>query len=311
MVQTVSFDFDLDGTTDREDCAPEDPAIPSPEACDNGIDDDCNGLVDQADDACGPVLRPPESDAYSALLFLSTSDETAFGAEPAYEATLTAFLTEASARRPDAWLPDLGECLSGIDVFFGPETRADHPIGSWLTVEGPSLDFTVHEAAPGYLTGSFPLSQPLAPDADYSVFASFEQGDQLFPLWLPDALTTPQPMASIIPSSLATASFAHTLRLSSDNRFQWAVADAESESYVLIDFIPYTSQDYQVAVRCRVEDSGLAFIDGGELEILGPGADLRVTLTRFLTREAVLPHDGSTALLIGSSGVSGTANLQP
>ena len=56
------FDFDGDGTVDDEDCAPEDPEVhpgapETPEAgtCDDGIDNDCDDDVDEADTDCSGV----------------------------------------------------------------------------------------------------------------------------------------------------------------------------------------------------------------------------------------------------------------
>ncbi len=52
-------DSDGDGWYDDHDCAVMDPAIypGSPELCDDGVDNDCDGLTDQDDDedcaACG------------------------------------------------------------------------------------------------------------------------------------------------------------------------------------------------------------------------------------------------------------------
>jgi hypothetical protein len=55
---TEGGDTDGDGTADADDCAPTDPAIfpGAGERCDNGIDDDCDGAVDNGDSDCNPLL---------------------------------------------------------------------------------------------------------------------------------------------------------------------------------------------------------------------------------------------------------------
>ena len=51
------FDFDGDGSVDADDCAAEDPEIHpgAGEDCGDGVDNNCDGLVDGADPECADV----------------------------------------------------------------------------------------------------------------------------------------------------------------------------------------------------------------------------------------------------------------
>ena len=58
------FDFDLDGSVDSEDCAPQDPTIypGAAEQCADGIDQDCDDRTDMADPDCWIGNGAPDTD---------------------------------------------------------------------------------------------------------------------------------------------------------------------------------------------------------------------------------------------------------
>ena len=70
------YDFDGDGYPDAEDCDSEDPDInPSAdEICDDGIDNDCDGAVDDADPACSD----PDGDGYTDEADCTEGDPTIY-----------------------------------------------------------------------------------------------------------------------------------------------------------------------------------------------------------------------------------------
>jgi hypothetical protein len=64
------FDFDGDGTVDSEDCAPEDPLVhPGAdeigEACEDGLDNDCDGDVDGDDSECNGAGVDNDGDGWT------------------------------------------------------------------------------------------------------------------------------------------------------------------------------------------------------------------------------------------------------
>jgi predicted outer membrane repeat protein len=66
------FDYDGDGTVDAEDCAPENPDIypGAKEECDDGLDNDCDGLVDALDPHCDDM----DGDGYPSAVDCDDTD---------------------------------------------------------------------------------------------------------------------------------------------------------------------------------------------------------------------------------------------
>jgi predicted outer membrane repeat protein len=72
------FDFDGDGDPDETDCAPEDPDISrlATEACDDGVDNDCDGAVDGDDNECAdPDL---DGDGYTSIVDCDDTDASVY-----------------------------------------------------------------------------------------------------------------------------------------------------------------------------------------------------------------------------------------
>ena len=101
-LQLLGTDSDGDGSPDAQDCAPEDAAryprtgAESGPACGNGLDDDCDGYVDESPSCGGPRMDLAEQAQYSWAVFDSDSG-TPLPCEPSLPNTHGTLLSSFSA----------------------------------------------------------------------------------------------------------------------------------------------------------------------------------------------------------------------
>jgi hypothetical protein len=125
--QERSFDFDGDGFDDAYDCEPENPNIhpDQNEHCHNGVDDDCDGAVDLADDECA-------AEAEVTVTGVLSFDDTWLGCSASHEVQV------GNATGAPLVVRDIG--LISTSEQFSVGVSAELPIA---LATGQSVAFTV------------------------------------------------------------------------------------------------------------------------------------------------------------------------